>query len=79
MPLPAFQACAQLAAACGVTLEVPPGKYWLNGTLHLSLETVTSRDGSLHVMGTAAGRDTGRDRDAYTRRKGVCEQRSKYA
>ena len=42
---------------------------------------LTEDDGNaqMSLMGTAAGRDTGRDRDAYTRRKGVCEQRSKYA
>jgi hypothetical protein len=34
----------------------------------------------MSLMGTAVGRDTGKaDRDAYTRGKGVCEQRSKYA
>lgn len=49
--LPAFQACAHLAAACGAVLEVPPGKYWLNGSLHLSLTSLPSRDGSLRIEG----------------------------
>eukprot|EP01052_Picozoa_sp_SAG31_P056632 SAG31_NODE_16317_length_713_cov_2.037459_2_plen_39_part_01 len=30
---------------------VPPGKYWLNGSLHLSITTLPSRDGSLRVAG----------------------------
>jgi hypothetical protein len=49
--LPAFQACAHLAAACGAILEVPPGKYWLNGSLHLSVSSLPSRDGALHIEG----------------------------
>jgi hypothetical protein len=52
--LPAFQACAQLAAACGAVLTVPPGKYWLNGSLHLSKTTLSSRDGSLQVTGASS-------------------------
>ena len=53
--LPAFQACAELAAACGITLEVPPGKFWLNGSLHLSVTSLTSRDGALRLEGTGGG------------------------
>eukprot|EP01044_Picomonas_judraskeda_P022504 COSAG03_NODE_5626_length_1206_cov_1.164408_1_plen_361_part_10 len=49
--LAAFQACAQLAASCGAILEVPPGKYWLNGSLHLSLTSLPSRDGALRIEG----------------------------
>ena len=49
--LSAFQLCAQLAAACRAVLVVPPGKYWLNGTLQLSITSLPSRGGSLRVEG----------------------------
>jgi hypothetical protein len=44
------------------------------------LYTEDAGNAQMSLMGTAVGRDTGKaDRDAYTRGKGVCEQRSKYA
>jgi hypothetical protein len=42
--------------------------------------TEDAGNAQMSLMGTAVGRDTGKaDRDAYTRGKGMCEQRSKYA
>ena len=45
--LPQMQACARLASQCGAALVFPPGKYWLNGSLNLTVSTLFSRDGGL--------------------------------